>query len=172
MLRSPLIATFFLAGMVAQDAAAQRRTPARGAAQSEGATEVSIIAGLGTKSYTSRIPGTCRHAPVASIYDVPAALWSVQASGSDGSEIKQLSLTLWRPKNGGADQVSISIAAGSGSSRIDVNPREPHVGSAEVKLQPVGPGGKFEVRGKDADGAKVNLTISCPTFSAVEAEGG
>lgn len=170
MVRSTLIGTLLLAGTVAQDAAAQRRTPdGRAVTESQG---VSVIARVGTRSYTSKVPGTCKHAPMASIYDVPAALWIVQADGSDGSEIKRLAFTLWRPKDGSADQVSMSLETGSGSNRIDVNPRKPPAGAATVKLHPAGPGGRFEVRGKDATGTKVNLTISCPMFAGIEAEGG
>lgn len=127
---------------------------------------------MGTESYTSRVPGSCKHEPSASIYDVPAALWMVEGEGADGSEIKQLNFTLWRPKNGSADQISLAIQAGSSSTRIDIDPRSKPVGSASVELQPIGPGGKFEVRGKDAAGGKVYLTISCPTFAGVQAEGG
>lgn len=172
MIRSTLIGTLLLAGMVAQDAPAQRRRPDGPAVtESQGIAGVSVIAQVGAKSYTSRVPGTCKHAPMASIYDVPAALWRVQAEGPDGSEIKRLSLTLWRPKDGSADQVSVALESASGSNHIEVNPRKP-VGAATVQLKPVGPGGKFEVRGKDAKGTKVYLTIGCPTFSGVEAEGG
>jgi hypothetical protein len=172
MIRSALMVIFLLAGTVAQDAAAQRRRAGGSpGTETEGNTPVSIIARVGTQSYTSRVPGTCQHEPVASIYNVPAALWTVRATGSD-NEVKQLTLTLWRPKNGSADQVSISLEAGSASSRIDVNPRTPPVGTATVEVKQVGPGGKFEVRGKDAKGAKLYLTISCPTFTGVEAAGG
>jgi len=164
MVRSTFIGMLLLVATVApQNAAAQRRT---------GSTEVSIIARVGTKSYTSRVPGTCQHEPMASIYDVPAALWMVRADGSDKSDIKRLSLTLWRPKSGGPDQVSVSLEAGSRTNRIDVNPRMPPVGAATVQLKPVGPGGKFELRGKDAKGTKVYLMIGCPTFTGIEAEGG
>jgi hypothetical protein len=173
MVRITLTGILVLLSAAAQDAAAQRRTPGQPTAAGEaGSTEVSIIARVGTKSYTSRVPGTCKHEPSASIYDVPAALWMVQGDGSDGSEIKQLSFTLWRPKNGSADQVSVSLEAGSSSTRIDVNPRAKPVGTATVQLQPVGTGGKFELKGKDAKGTRVDLTISCPVFAAVEAAGG
>lgn len=170
MLRSTFIGILLLVGTVAQDAAAQRRTPGHPAA--EPGTEVSIIARLGTKSYTSRVPGICKHEPSASIYDVPAALWMVEGEGADDSEVKQLRFTLWRPKNGSADQISLSLEAGSSSARIDVDPRNKPVGAATVQLQPVGSGGKFELKGKDAKGTTVNLTISCPMFAGVEAEGG
>jgi hypothetical protein len=173
MPRSTLIGILLLAGTVAQDAVAQRRAPGGPSdTASQETTEVSIIARIGTKSYTSRLPGTCKHAPTASIYDVPAALWTVQADDSHGNEVKALSFTLWKPKNGSADQVSVSIQAGSTSNRIEINPRNPPVGAATVQLQPIGEGGRFELRGKDAKGTKVNLTISCPKFGGVEAEGG
>lgn len=154
---------------VTRDSAAQRRVPGQPGAES---TQVSVIARVGTKSYTSKVYGACKHEPSASIYDVPAALWTVEGKGSEGSDIKQLSFTLWRPKNGSADQISLSLEAGSSSASLSVNPREKSGGAASVQLQPVGSGGKFEVKGKDAKGITVNLTISCPTFAAVEAEGG
>jgi hypothetical protein len=174
VLRPTLIGILLLVGTVAHDAEAQRRAPTGPAttAGRPGSTEISIIARLGTKSYTSKLPGTCRHAPTASIYDVPAALWMVQTDDSDGSEVKQLNFTLWQPKNGTADQISVLVEAGTTSNRIEINPRDPPVGAATVQLQPIGPGGKFELRGQDATGTKVYLTISCPTFGAVEAEGG
>jgi hypothetical protein len=173
MLRLTVIGIFVLAGAVARDATAQRRVPAVGnpTAASEEAN-LTIIARVGTKSYTSTLPGTCKHEPSASIYDVPAALYMVQANGPDAGGIKQLSLTLWRPKNGTADQISLSLQAGSHSARIDVNPKTPPVGTASVKLQPAASGGKFELQGKDAKGTQVFLTVSCPMFAGVEAEGG
>jgi hypothetical protein len=173
MLRLTVIGTLVLAGAIAQDAAAQRRLPGAGsAAVAPEDANLSVMARLGTKSYTSTLPGTCKHEPSASIYDIPAALYTVQANGSDDSEIKQLSLTLWQPKDGSADQVSLSLQAGSRSAQVDVSPRSPPVGTASVKLQPIASGGKLELQGKDAKGTPVYLTISCPTFAAIEAEGG
>jgi hypothetical protein len=167
---SPLAATFLLlTSVAAEQAAAQRRAPGQPATES---TEVMVVARVGSKSYTSRVPGTCKYEPSASIYDVPAALWMVEGAGSSGSEIKQLSLTLWRPKDGSADQISLSLQAGSSAAHIDVNPRSKPVGTGSVELQPQGSGGKFELKGKDAAGTPVNLTISCPSFAAVEAAGG
>jgi hypothetical protein len=164
-----LTVTIILTCLAANQAAAQRRVP--GAAGTE-STEVSVVARIGPKSYSSRVPGTCEYEPSASIYDLPAALWMVEGAASKGSEIKQLTLTLWRPKNGSADQISLSLQAGSSTARIDVNPRSKPVGSGTVELQPQGAGGKFELKGKDAEGTDVNLTISCPSFTAVEAAGG
>lgn len=170
MLPSLLATTLLLLTCVgAEQAVAQRRAPGQPTTES---TELSVSAHVGSKSYTSSVPGTCKYEPSASIYDLPAALWMVQGEGSNGSEIKQLSLTLWRPKNGSADQISLSLQAGSTTSRIDVNPRAKPAGTGKVDVQPEGSGGKFELKGKDAAGANVNLTITCPSFAAVEAAGG
>jgi hypothetical protein len=170
MLRStPLIAILALVS-VTQAASAQRRAP--GSQPAEEVTDIGITARLGSKSFSSKVSGTCKHEPSASIYDVPAALYTVEAQGGNGSQIKQINLTLWRPKNGSADQIFLSLSAGSSSSRIDVNPRGSGVGAGSVRLEPAGSGGKFELKGKDAKGRPVSLTISCPSFAAVEAAGG
>jgi hypothetical protein len=173
MLRSSFAVVLLLAAAGAHDANAQRRGAGTPNSESDsGSTDFSVIARLGTSSYTSRVPGSCKHEPSGSIYDLPAALWMVQSDSPGSGEIKQFSFTLWRPKNGSADQVSLSIQAGPKTAHIDVNPRGKPVGEASVQLQPIGSGGRFEVRGKDAKGASVNLTVTCPTFSGVEAEGG
>lgn len=88
------------------------------------------------------------------------------------SEEPRINLTLWRPKNGSADENSLFTDAGSGAHRLELSPRRKPSGSATVRLQPQGPGGRLELSGKDSSGVTVNLTISCPTFEAVEAAGG
>jgi hypothetical protein len=167
MLRFIALAALLLAST--REAAAQRRAPSAAVAES---SQVSVLARIGSKSFSSRISGSCKHEPSASIYDVPAALYMVEAQGGGSSEIKQLNLTLWRPKNGSADQVSLSLQAGSSSTRIDVNPRSKAVGAATVQLKPAGTGGTFELKGKDAQGTAVKLTIGCTEFAGVEAAGG
>ena len=172
MIRSALIGVAVLGATAVQTLEAQRRTARSDGARSRETVEVAILAGVGARNYTSRVPGTCRHQPSASIYGLQAALWMVQADGTEGSEIERLSLTLWRPTNGSADQLSLTLDVGSEPVTIEVNPRERPAGSATVEVRPAGPGGKLEVRGTDASGTRVNLTISCPVFAGVVAEGG
>jgi len=169
MLRITALAALLAMTSGTREAAAQRRAPGQPADET---SSVSVIARVGTKSYTSNIAGTCKHEPSASIYDTPAALYLVEGAGDDGSEIKQLNLTLWRPKNGSPDQISLSLGAGANTYKIDVNPRTPGVGSATAEFRKEGGGGTLEVKGKDAKGTPLNLTIGCPTFAGVEAEGG
>ena len=172
MSRSTFTATLLLLSLVARDGAAQRRAVGQQPSSDPSASQIRVVGRLGAKSYSSTLSGSCKHEPEASIYDVPAALWTVEASGADGSSIKQLNLTLWRPKNGSADQISLSLDAGSKPTRIDINPRSKPVGGARVRLTAEDSGGKIELTGKDAKGTGVNLTITCPSFEAVEAAGG
>jgi hypothetical protein len=148
MLRSTFVAALLLTSLIAHDGAAQRRAVGQQPSSEPPATQIHVVARLGAKSYSSTVPGSCKHEPEATIYDVPAALWTVEASGAEGSSVKQLNFTLWRPKNGSADQISLSLDAGSKPTRIDVNPRNKPVGSGKVRLTPGGSGGKIELTGK------------------------
>ena len=171
MPRFILAATALLMSVTVREAAAQRRIPGRPGGDPAG-SHVSVVARIGSKPYRSEMSGSCQHEPSGAIYDVPAALWTVEASSAKGSSIRQLNFTLWRPKNGSADQISLSLDAGSRLTRIDVNPRSKPLGTSRVRVTPRDSGGTIELLGKDAKGTSVNLTISCPSFDAVEAAGG
>jgi len=172
MSRNALAPTLLFMSIVVSDAAAQRRTSEHQPTNDSVSGQFGVTARLGSKTYSSILPGSCKHEPSGSIYDVPAALWLIEGSGSERSDIKQINLTLWRPKNGSADQISLFIKTGAGAHRIELSPRRKPSGSATVRLQPQGPGGSLELSGKDSSGVTVNLRISCPTFEAVEAAGG
>jgi hypothetical protein len=116
--------------------------------------------------------GTCRHEPAASIYGVPAALWMVEHTGTADAAIKDLHLTLWRPKDESPEQISLNLTTRSGSHRIDVGGRGNQVGSGKVSLSTTGAGGQFELQGKDQAGSPIELMIKCPAFGGIEAEGG
>jgi len=58
--------------------------------------------------------GSCRSTPRASIYDVQAAMWSVEQN-ADG---KSLTLTVWRPSTG-AEMLSLAVTATGKSHRVD-----------------------------------------------------
>jgi len=166
--RSALALTLALLASLTVDATAQQR-PNTSVAPSKPLT---VSARIDGKTYKATGPGSCKHTPAASIYDVPAALWMIEYGNPAGAEIKQLNLTLWRPKNGSSDQVSLSLKTGSSSHRISSGGRAQPVGRATVKVSPSGAGARFELKGKDAKGTKVELTVSCPAFAGVEAEGG
>jgi hypothetical protein len=161
VLRSFSIALFCLIGADAQPASAQASR-----------NTVMISAKVGAKSYESAGQGSCRHTPTAAIYGVPAALWMIGLTGSEDAAVKNMNLTLWKPKNGGPQQISLSLSTGSSSHRIDVGGRGEQVGSGKASVVAAGEGGRIEVSGKDDSGKTIELVVQCPAFAGVEAEGG
>jgi hypothetical protein len=163
MQRSAAWAVLVVVIASAPNAAAQSLTsdvPAKSAA-------ISVSGKLAGKDYQGSGGGSCRHADDASIHGVSAAHWEVEYSGQSGS-LKQMSLTLWRPKDGSPDQLSLSLETGSGSHRIQTGGKEKNKGQASVTILPSGPGGRLEIKGKAAGGKPVQLTIECPLFGEVE----
>jgi hypothetical protein len=132
---------------------------------------ITITAKIGKKNYQSSGDGSCRHAPDATIRDVSASLWKVQYAKQRGG-VKQLSLTLWRPKDGSPDQLSLNLETSSGTHRIRTGQEGESAGEGAVTILPSGPGGRLEITGKDAGGKALQVTIDCPAFADVEAEGG
>lgn len=166
-----MVVLLVLAGLP-DGAAAQRRKPAVPLGRSAEQTSVMIEAKVGGKSYKASGSGECKHAPEASIYGVSASLWMVQYAGAKGGSLKQLNLTLWRPKDGAADQLSLSVETQSGSHRIEMGGTRENTGEGSVTILPSGPGGRLEISGKDAAGKTIQITIDCSAFAGVEAEGG
>jgi hypothetical protein len=150
-----------------REAAAQRKPSA---VPPESAA-ITVTAQIGGKSYLGSGTGSCRYEPEASIHEVSASLWMVQYAGR-GKSLKQLNLTLWRPKDGSPDQLSLSLEAGSGSHRIETGGKGKNSGEGSVTILPSGPGGRLEISGKEAGGKRVQITIDCPAFAGIEAEGG
>lgn len=160
MSRSFAVAVLFLLALRVPDAPAQ----------SPGT--ISVSAKVGGKTHTANGSGSCRHTPAASIYDVPAALYMAEYAGSKDGGITSMRLTLWRPKDGSREQLSLSLRTSSSSHRIQSGGRGEQVGSGKVSLIPVGSGGNFEIKGKDEKGTALEVVIKCPAFAGVEAEGG
>lgn len=169
MSRSAILLALFPLAAAACDGPAQRKPEPDSARQSSSAASSG-----GSDNIKFQISGSpsCKHAPIASIYGVPAALWMVEYSNPDDPRVKRLNLTLWRPNDGSAEQFSLALETGSGSHRIQRGGRGEQIGSGTVTLSQSGPGGRFEIKGKDGTGTAVELAIDCPTFGGIEAEGG
>lgn len=126
---------------------------------------------VGGTPYAFTGAGSCRSTPRASIYDMPAAMWTIEQS----AEGKSLTLTVWHPTSGAADMLSLAVSAGSKSYRVDtvkVGQRGDVQGSGTVKLDTSGQGGTFTINAAARDGAKISGTIKCDRFTSVEAAGG
>jgi hypothetical protein len=152
-----------LGGLVL-NADAQRRVP--GQAQPQQAIQVALKVGGAT--YQSNQAGKCTHAPVASIYNTVAEMWSVQQNAQGQS----LALTLWKPKDGSGDMVTLSVTNGNLSHQVDTVRGGTPTGSGKVTLEKSGNGGTFTVDGKSKSGTQISGTIKCDAFAPHMAEGG
>jgi hypothetical protein len=133
------------------------------------AQEVSLqVAG---KKFQASGQGECKAAPRASIYGVPAALYSVsQRSGSDS-----LNLTLWQPANGAPAMMSLQVSSGSKRYVVDTvkaGSKQDTQGSGKATLEKSGAGGAIAIDAVAASGEKITGRIQCKSFGAVHAEGG
>jgi predicted dehydrogenase len=165
-----LIAVVLLPGLAGQ-AAAQERTQL--APPTSTADQISVTVGgkVDGKKISGSGNGTCSHAADASIHGVSASLWTVQYTAAKEGSLKQLSLTLWRPKDESPDQLSLTIDGKSGSYLIETGQPEETKGEGTVTILPSGPGGRLEIKGKESGGKPVQLTIDCTAFAGVQSEG-
>ena len=120
-------------------------------------------------TYTGQ--GECHHTADASIYEVPAHMWSAHAVSESG-ELRYLNLTLWQPKGAGQMQVSLALTVGERSHDIATVKGAEVKGSGTGRADPKGAGGSMRVDGKAADGATVRLTVECERWTEPVAEGG
>jgi len=121
---------------------------------------------IGSQKYAASGQGECKSAPRASIYSIPAALYSVSHRAGKDS----LNLTLWRPTDGKPDMLSLSVAAGGRNYVVDTVKEKK--GSGGAKLQPSARGGTIVLEAVAASGEKISGKIQCRTFGGVQAEGG
>jgi hypothetical protein len=170
MIRATSLVILGLVAGIVQEALAQRLAPEGQKLQA--ASSLTVSGSVGGKAIQVTGSGACRHAPDAAIHGVSASLWMVDYSGTDDGAVKRLKLTLWRPKDGGPDQLSLELKSQSGDHRVETGPRGKHKGEGTVTILPSGPGGRLELRGKDAKGKPIQISIDCPSFDEVEAEGG
>ena len=138
--------------------------PAGSAAAQSVDHTVTVSAKVDGKAYQVSGPGNCKH--FGQNPDYPT--WMVHYSNPEESPLR-LDLTYGRNK-GGPDRLSLTL--GTGDSSHGINSLIPGGGAGTVTMQPAGPGGRFEVKGKNAEGAPIEVVIECATFQKIEAEGG
>jgi hypothetical protein len=133
---------------------------------------MTIAAKVDGKRYQSSGLGECAGSDEASIYEVPATLWHAIYEGQDGSEIRRLNLTVWRPKGGGADMVGLALETDETTHQIATVKGGRMLGSGTPGVRPAGQGGTLTVAGKDDHGDAIELSVECERFDEVVAEGG
>lgn len=155
-----------LAVCAAWSQAQMRRQPAQPAG-----VPIEIALQIGANKYTAGGQGECKSAPSASIYGIPASLSAV--SHSEGG--KSLRLTLWQPKSGPAEMMTLAISVAGKHYDVDTvkaPAKRDTKGSGHTKLQRSGTGAVFTVDAVAAGGEKISGTIKCAGFLPIHAEGG
>jgi hypothetical protein len=129
----------------------------------------SVVARGATATYKGL--GECHHTTDASIYDVPATMWTA-AVDARAAELSYLNLTLWQPKSGGDLQISLGVTIGRATYQIATVKGAPIRGSGSATVESRGAGGSLVVRGADPSGGSVLVTVDCSAFTEPVAEGG
>lgn len=126
---------------------------------------------VGGKKLQASGEGVCKAAQQASIYGIPAALYTV----SQRTKSHSLNLSLWQPKDGAPLMMSLSVQAGDKTYRVDTvkggNKRDTQ-GSGKAGLEKSGAGGTIALDAVAASGEKITGTIKCRSFGGIQAEGG
>jgi hypothetical protein len=134
-------------------------------------SSVDIALKMGSKDYRFSGPAECKAAQQASIYGIPAALYSVsQRSGGDS-----LRLTLWQPKDGSSTMMSLHVSSGAKRYEVDTvkgGTKRDTKGSGTATIQKAAGGGAFAIDARAASGEPIAGKISCSRFGGVQAEGG
>jgi hypothetical protein len=129
----------------------------------------SVVVGGSTATFKGM--GECHHTTDASIYEVPASMWTAAHDAKTG-DLSYLSLTLWQPKSGGGMQISLGVTVGRATYQIATVKGAPIRGSGTATVDLRGQGGSLVVRGATADGQSVLVTVDCSAFTEPVAEGG
>jgi hypothetical protein len=136
-----------------------------------GSVPIEITAVVGGETYSVAGNGECTHTTEASIYDIRAAQWRASYSAQAG-DLRSLSLTIWQPAAGGADQANLSIRVGEKTHRVATVAGGEIVGSGIASASRSGDAGTLTVDGRDGDGTPVRVSVDCGRFDTPVAEGG
>jgi hypothetical protein len=136
----------------------------------QGPAQVSIEVSLktGTAPYAAKGPGSCTHAPKASIYNIPAQLWSVRQESGERS----VQLTVWKPADGSSVMFSVAVNGPAQRTAISTVRGGQVTGSGTVTLTAAAKGGTFTVDAKTSKGESISGTIKCDAFTPHIADGG
>lgn len=133
---------------------------------------VTFSATAGIKHYTGSGNGRCGRETAASLYEKPATLYLIEYGGEGSGDLDRVDLTLWRFKDGAPDQLRLAFDSGKESYTISTVQGSKVVGKGSATVTAAGEGGTIVVKGLDARGVAIQMTVECATFSGIEAEGG
>ena len=167
MIRSKTAVALLSLAICASAGAQMRRAPGQAAA----GVPVEIALQVGATKYAATGQGQCRFSGQGSIYGVQAS--QVSVSHSTGNQ--SLQLTLWQPKNGGADMLALHVSMGDKRYEVDTvkaGAKRDTKGSGQAKMQKSGDGATFTIDAVAQGGGKISGTVKCGGFTPIHAEGG
>jgi len=139
--------------------------------RAEPALPMKIDLQVGGEKYAFTGPGVCQSSGDASIYELAATMYAVRQNG-DG---QSLTLTLWRPKTGAPDMLTLGVSQGARSYRVStvkVGRQGDVRGSGGATFAKTGEGGTFTLDATAEGGTRITGTIRCERFAGIVAEGG
>jgi hypothetical protein len=151
-------------------AAAALLGPAAAAGPNDATVPMQVALRVGELPYRFGGEGICQHTPDGSIYEAPAALWSVRTSEAT----RNLSFSFWRVKGQG-DMLTLGLTLSGASHRVNtvrIGAKGEPEGSGRATFTPSGNGGTFSIDAVASDGATISGTISCGRFTPIVEEGG
>ena len=150
---------------------ASARSAPGGSAELRDPVPLKVTAEVGGRRAAYTGMGECHHTTDASIYDVPATMWSAHVTAQSG-DLSYLNLTLWQPKGSSDTQVTLNIALGGESHDVATVKGSSPKGSGSGRADAKGGGGSLRVEGKDAGGSVVHVSVECERWTEPVAEGG
>jgi hypothetical protein len=130
-------------------------------------TTVNIVAKVGKRAIPVHGPGQCNTSSESTIYDVPATQWHGTFDGPDRSDLEHVNVTVWQPKAGGPDQVTLYLTLAGTTHRISTVKGGESLGRATASARRQGTGGTLLVDGATADGTAIHLEFICDEFSEI-----
>ncbi len=130
-------------------------------------THVSLVAKVGGRVIPAEGSGECYTSSESTIYDVPATQWHATFNGPKTSDLQNVNVTVWRPKAGGPDQVTLFLTMQSKTHRIATVTGAELIGRAIASARIQGDGGTLLVEGTTREGTPVRLELSCSAFSEI-----
>jgi hypothetical protein len=132
------------------------------------AITIALQVGAGRYDFTGQ--GVCLQIPDGTIYEAPAALYSVRQT----SDRQRFNMTLYRLKKG-TDMVTLNVTTGSDThsvSTVKIGTNGVPLGSGTAKLEMSGSGGTLTIDATDPKGVKIAGTVKCEAFNRpVESNG-
>jgi hypothetical protein len=131
---------------------------------------VQLALKVGEQPYRFGGEAICQHAEQASIYEAPAALWSVRHT----EPTRRLDLSFWRAQSQG-DMVTVGLTLSGTDYRVStvkIGPKGEVMGSGRATFTASGSGGTFSLDLVAKDGTSIKGTISCGRFTPIVEEGG